>query len=252
MGSSGRRVKSAKGGDIDRRRTFGKAGLLAVAFALSAPAAAALPDSPSIKPRQEYRSERIDAAQFRAISRGLDAAEDGRWSDFRSALAQTGDPGGAALLRWRQAIDPNGGLGFASLASAVDEFAGWPDQSKIVELAENTILSSSLTADERIAWLKAHGPQTPRGYLALLDSYLSQARSAELRVTGGLPPFAARQSPLRLLLLEGDADVEFDPVADEGDVGIVRHGQQPGSGAVVKAQHSGTARRLRAASCARV
>ncbi len=173
--------------DIDRGRAFGKAlkgaVLAALAFAVLAPAAAALPSSPSVKPRQEYKSERIDAVQFRAISRGLDAAEDGRWPDFRSALSQTTDAGGKALLRWRQAIDPNGGLGFASLAAAAEEFAGWPDQSKIIELAETSILSSTLTADERIAWLRKQGPQTPRGYLALADAYLSQARPAELRAT---------------------------------------------------------------------
>ncbi len=187
MGSSGRTVRSAKGGDIDRGRTFGKAwrgaALAALAFAALAPAASALPDSPSIKPRAEYKSQRIDAAQFRAISRGLEAAEDNRWADFRSALSQTTDAGGRALLRWRQATDPNGGLGFQSLSAAAEEFAGWPDHGKIIELGENTILSSGLTADERIAWLKRYGPQTPRGYLALADSYLSQARAAEQRAT---------------------------------------------------------------------
>jgi soluble lytic murein transglycosylase len=172
-----------KGGDIHRMRTFGKATLAALTLAFASLPAAALPSAPSIKPRAQQTSPHLEAAQFRALDRALDAAEEGRWGDFRAQAAQVTDPAGQALLRWRQAMDGNSGLGFQTLSAALEEFAGWPDTDRIVEQAETTIINSALTADERIAWLKARGPRTPRGHIALADAYLSQARPDEAKAT---------------------------------------------------------------------
>ena len=53
-------------------------------------------------------------------------------------------------------------MGFSDLSKALEEFKGWPGFNDIEEQAEKLIGRSSLTGDERIAWLKARGPADGR------------------------------------------------------------------------------------------
>jgi len=155
--------------------------LAAVALnTLGVAVAQALPTAPSLKPARAIQSSWMETGEFTLVSRALDAADDSRWSEVRSALGRVADPGAQALLRWRMATDGNAGLGFSDLVKAMEEFKGWPDESKIREQAEATITRSSLTADERIAWLKASGPRAGDGVLALADAYNSLAKPDEM------------------------------------------------------------------------
>ncbi len=151
--------------------------------ALGVAAAHALPTAPSLKPVENVQSSWMEKGEFTLLSRALDAADDNRWSEVRSALGRVADPGAQALLRWRMATDANAGLGFSDLIKALEEFKGWPDESKIREQAEATITRSSLTADERVAWLKASGPRTGDGVLALADAFNSAGKRDEMLAT---------------------------------------------------------------------
>lgn len=146
-------------------------------------AAAANPTAPSLKPAPQIASAWMEQGEFQLLTRALEAADNNRWGEVRSALGRLNDPGAQALMRWRLATDGNSGMGYADLARAMEEFKGWPDFDKIEEQAERTIGFSSLTSDERIAWLKARGPQTSDGVLALADAYHSLGKLDDMTAT---------------------------------------------------------------------
>lgn len=151
--------------------------------ALGAGVAAANPVAPSLKPVQTLKSAWLETSELALLGRALDAADEGRWSEVRSLLGRISDPAAQALVRWRLATDSGGGLGFTDLTNALEEFKGWPDANRIEEQIEITITRSAMTADERITWLLARGPQTGEGVLALADAYNSQGKQDEqLRV----------------------------------------------------------------------
>ncbi len=140
-------------------------------------AAAANPTAPSLKPSPTLQSTWLEPAEFSLLSRALDAADDNRWTDVRSALSRLNDAGAQALVRWKLATNGNAGMGFSDLLKAMEEFKGWPDADNIADQAEITITYSSLTSEERIAWLLARGPKTGEGVLALADAYHSQGKT---------------------------------------------------------------------------
>ncbi|MBK8839172.1 MAG: transglycosylase SLT domain-containing protein [Hyphomonadaceae bacterium] len=155
----------------------GRALMAAVAVgALGAGAAMANPVAPSLKPSPTLSSTWLETSDFTLLTRALDAADDGLWSQVRSYLDRIGDPAAQALIRWRIATNGDTGMGYSDLIKAMEEFKGWPDLSKIEDQLEITIIRSSLTSDERIAWLLARGPQTGEGVLALADAYHSQGK----------------------------------------------------------------------------
>lgn len=147
---------------------------------LGGAAHAGVPSAPSLKPPQTRQSAWLAGPDFNTFARALDAADNNRWSDVRGALARIGDPGARNVLRWRMAIDGGSGMGFADLSKALDDFKDWPNSDKIVAQAENTIMGSTLSASERIAWLTAHPPTTGEGVLALADAYNSNARIGDM------------------------------------------------------------------------
>lgn len=154
--------------------------LSALGGALGAGVAMANPVAPSLKPSPSISSTWLETADFSVLSRALDAADDGQWSQVRSLLGRISDPAAQALVRWKLATDSGGGLGFTELTKAMEEFKGWPDTDKIEDQIEIIITRSGLTADERIAWLLARGPQTGEGVLALADAYDSQGKRDDM------------------------------------------------------------------------
>jgi soluble lytic murein transglycosylase len=164
-------------------RLLGSVSAVMALGALSGGIAFANPSAPSLKPTPTLDSRWMEQGEFALLSRALDAADGGRWSEVRSALARLNDPGAQALLRWRMASDGNAGLGFSDLSKALEEFEGWPDYDAIEEQAEKTVIFSSMTSEERIAWLKARGPKTGEGMLALADAYNSAGKRDEMLAT---------------------------------------------------------------------
>jgi soluble lytic murein transglycosylase len=149
--------------------------LSALGGAIGAGVATANPVAPSLKPSPVLSSAWLDTADFTLLTRALDAADENQWSQVRSYLGRISDPAAQALVRWRIATNGDTGLGYNELVAALEEFKGWPDTSKIEEQLEITITRSSLTSEERIAWLLKRGPRTGEGMLALADAYHSQA-----------------------------------------------------------------------------
>jgi len=156
------------------------AGLAAV---FVAEAAGALPSAPSLKPQEQRQSAWLAPADFSRLSRALEAADENRWNDVRGALNAIDDPAAKMLLRWRMATDGNSAMGWSDLSRAAEDFATWPDASRILDGAEIRVATSSLTAAERIAWLTARGPTTGEGALALADAYNSAGRPTEMERT---------------------------------------------------------------------
>ena len=150
--------------------------LSALGGAIGAGVATANPVAPSLKPSPVLSSAWLDTADFTLLTRALDAADENQWSQVRSYLGRISDPAAQALVRWRIATNGDTGLGYNELVAALEEFKGWPDTSKIEEQLEITITRSSLTSEERIAWLLKRGPRTGEGMLALADAYHSQAQ----------------------------------------------------------------------------
>ena len=89
-----------------RMSRLGRRVLTAAALgALATGLAFANPDAPSLKPSPVLQSSWMEQGEFTLLSRALDAADDLRWSEVRSALGRLNDPGAQALLRWRMATD---------------------------------------------------------------------------------------------------------------------------------------------------
>ena len=176
MGRFGKRMSRFSPGQLGRTlAAIMTLGALAAAPALANPAA------PSLKPAPVLQSTWMEQGEFTLLSRALDAADNNRWPEVRSALGRLTDPAAQALVRWRLATSGNAGMGHAELSAAMVEFSGWPDFEKIEEQAEKTIIFSSMTSDERIAWLKAQGPRTGEGVLALADAYHSGGKLDEMK-----------------------------------------------------------------------
>lgn len=170
-----------------RQKKTGDAGLIrrlvttAAIAALCATAAAANPPAPSLKPSPIVQSTWIASADLILLNRALDAADQNQWSQVRSFLSRISDPAAQSVVRWRIATNGNAGTGFTDLMAAAEEFKGWPDSNQIYEQLEATISRSSMTAEERIAWLNARGPQTGDGVMALADAYNSQGLPDDMR-----------------------------------------------------------------------
>lgn len=158
------------------RALMAAAALSALGGTVGAGLALANPVAPSLKPSPVLSSAWLDMADFTLLNRALDAADENQWGQVRSYLGRISDPAAQALVRWRIATNGDTGLGYNELVAALEEFKGWPETSKIEEQLEITISHSSLTADERIAWLLKRGPKTGEGILALADAYHSQAK----------------------------------------------------------------------------
>ena len=160
---------------------FGKRLLLAATvLGLFAAPALANPAAPSLKPPPSASSPWLPAPDLSLLLRALDLADSGEWGQVRSLQARIADPAAQALVRWRIATNGNAGMGFTELMQAAEEFKGWPDNGLILDQLEAAIPRSPLTADERIAWLLARGPQTGEGVLALADAYDSQGKRDDM------------------------------------------------------------------------
>src|SRR5690606_25480762 len=83
--------------------------------ALAAAPALANPAAPSLKPAPVLQSTWMEQGEFTLLSRALDAADNNRWPEVRSALGRLTDPAAQALVRWRLATSGNAGMGHAEL-----------------------------------------------------------------------------------------------------------------------------------------
>ncbi len=155
--------------------------LAAMLVGLAPGGAAALPASPTLKPAYERASALLPSEEATLLDQALDYADRQRWDAVQSAAGQIRDPSAQLLVRWKMARNDTSPMSFRERQAAADQFAGWPDHYEILESIERQIQRSSLTADQRVAWLRAHPPRTGEGVLALADAHHSMNRRDEMR-----------------------------------------------------------------------
>lgn len=108
------------------------------------------------------------AAERMRLRDGLTAAENRDWGGLASLRDSATDPLIRRMLQWRWAAANEAPLYFADIKQALDELQGWPGRTTMRTRAEQAILDSRLTPQERIAFLRQDGgPITGDGRMAL-------------------------------------------------------------------------------------
>ena len=124
-----------------------------------APAAASTLSAPPPLPSSTERMRVRD---------GLDAAARSDWVTLTHLRDGASDPLVRRMLQWRLATSAQAPLSFNDLATALRELEGWPGRPGMRARAEEAILHSRLSANERIAFLRSEGgPTTGEGQIAL-------------------------------------------------------------------------------------
>ncbi len=113
------------------------------------------PALPSMSERMRLRS-------------GLAAAESRDWVGLAQLRDGATDPLVRRMLQWRLATANESPLNFNDLSQALTELQGWPGRATMRTRAEQAILESRLTPQERITFLRGDGgPITGDGRMAL-------------------------------------------------------------------------------------
>jgi len=99
---------------------------------------------------------------------GLAAAESRDWVGLSQLRDGATDPLVRRMLQWRLATANESPLNFNDLSQALTELQGWPGRATMRTRAEQAILDSRLTPQERITFLRGDGgPITGDGRMAL-------------------------------------------------------------------------------------
>ncbi|MEZ5972013.1 MAG: lytic transglycosylase domain-containing protein [Hyphomonadaceae bacterium] len=108
------------------------------------------------------------AAERMRLRDGLAAAENRDWGSVASLRDSATDPLVRRMLQWRWAAATDAPLYFADIKQALDELQGWPGRTTMRQRAEQAIFDSTLSPQERIAFLRQDGgPITGDGRIAL-------------------------------------------------------------------------------------
>ncbi|WP_325061290.1 lytic transglycosylase domain-containing protein [Vitreimonas sp.] len=120
------------------------------------------------------------SAERMRLRSGLAAAESGDWSGLAQLRDSATDPLVRRMLQWRWAASSEAPLYFDDIAQALNELQGWPGRTAMRTRAEQAILSSRLSASERIAFLRSEGgPITGDGRMALAMSLRDAGQRSE-------------------------------------------------------------------------
>jgi len=139
-------------------------------LAASGAAAAGMPESPSLKPDRPYASTATDSKNAEILHKALAAAERYDWKEVASLQQQATDPAVRDLIMWTRASEGVPGMGFSEVNDALTRLSDWPKTGNMRARAEEIIELSSLSATQRIDWLKASGPRTGEGKVALANA----------------------------------------------------------------------------------
>ena len=143
---------------------------LFAAVAVSGAAAAGLPESPSLKPDRPYVSTATDSRNSEILHKALEAAGQYKWSEVARLQEQATDPAVRDLIMWKRASEGVPGMGFDEVNDALTRLHDWPKAGNMRARAEEIIELSTLSANERIAWLRKSGPRTGEGKVALANA----------------------------------------------------------------------------------
>jgi len=111
---------------------------------------------------------------------GLAAAESGDWSGLAQLRDSATDPLVRRMLQWRWAAATDAPLYFDDISQALTELQGWPGRTAMRTRAEQAVLSSRLSASERVTFLRGDGgPITGDGRMALAISLKDSGQRGE-------------------------------------------------------------------------
>ena len=150
-----------------------------VATAVHGAAAAGLPETPSLKPARPYVSTATDSKNAEILHKALTAAERYDWNEVARLQKQATDPNVRDLIMWKRASEGVPGMGFAEVSDALTRLHDWPKAGNMRARAEEIIELSTLTASQRIDWLKASGPRTGEGKVALANALREVGKMTE-------------------------------------------------------------------------
>lgn len=106
-------------------------------------------------------------ADMQRLREGVAAASAGRWDQAKSSRNGANDPLVQRILTWRILSDRDSPTSFDELDQGLTQLQNWPGRETMRRKAEQSIIDSSLTPAERVAWLKQSGPITGDGRLYL-------------------------------------------------------------------------------------
>ena len=152
---------------------------LFAAVAVNGAAAAALPETPSLKPARTYTSTATDEKNAEILYKALAASERYDWNEVARLQRQATDPAVRDLILWKRASEGVPGMGFSEVDEALTRLHDWPKTGNMRARAEEIIELSSLTPTQRIDWLRKSGPRTGEGKVALANALREVGKSAE-------------------------------------------------------------------------
>jgi soluble lytic murein transglycosylase len=121
----------------------------------------------------------VAGGEIARLREGILAAQVRNWDGVRNARAMARDPLVKRILQWRIASDMDAPASFEELRTALDQLPGWPGRETMRRRAEQSIFDASLSPAERVAWLRAGGPLSGDGKVALAQALKIQGRRDE-------------------------------------------------------------------------
>lgn len=154
------------------------------------------------------------AAERMRLRDGMVAAENRDWGTVASLRDSATDPLIRHMLQWRWAAAPEAPLYFNDIKQALDELQGWPGRTSMRQRAEQAIFDSTLSPNDRIAFLRQdNGPITGDGRIALAMAL----RDAGQRSEGNEMARAAWRNDALTTATEDRALQEFSSVLTQED-----------------------------------
>lgn len=139
--------------------------LLGVLAMLSCSSVADARSVPSLKPELGGMSRLVSAHDAIALRNGLNAVEQGQWSEVARIEDEIVDQTARRILTWYRARR-DVRMSFAELDAALGELQDWPEISHIRAVAENRIVTAGLPEAEIVRWYETHGgPSSGSGHL---------------------------------------------------------------------------------------
>lgn len=123
---------------------------------------------------------RVSEAERMRLREGLAAAERSDWTGLMQLRDGASDPLVRRMLQWRLATAAEAPLYFSDLRNALNDLQGWPGRTNMRARAEQAILDTRLSADERIGFLRQDGgPVSGDGRIALAIALKESGQRSE-------------------------------------------------------------------------
>ncbi len=123
---------------------------------------------------------RVSDSERMRLRDGLAAAESRDWTGLMTLRDGATDPLVRRMLQWRLATASDAPLYFSDLRNALNDLQGWPGRTNMRARAEQAILDTRLSAEERIGFLRQDGgPVSGDGRVALAVALKDSGQRSE-------------------------------------------------------------------------